>query len=92
MTTTGCDTECMTEQRQTKWFAIMAFSIIALASTATNFVGDNVTDETKEVKWVVSLLSIAFSFATLSVLATIFTKEKFNNTSIETGMVRFRFV
>lgn len=79
--------------RQTLWFAIMAFSIIALAALVTNFEGDtNVGDQNSHVKWVVSAISIAFSFATISVLAHLFIPDKFMNTSLETGMATFTAV
>lgn len=92
-TTNTTNTESCTKDetcgRQTQWFAIMAFSIIALASLVTNFDDDaNVSDQTSEVKWVVSAVSIAFAFATISVLAHFVIPDKFMNTNLETGMVR----
>ena len=91
-TTKSCDGKDQ-GGRQTQWFAIMAFSIIALAALVTNFENDtNVSDQSSEVKWVVSAISIALSFSTISVLAHLFISEKFMNTSLETGMVRFGLV
>jgi hypothetical protein len=52
----------------------------------SNFDGD-ISDQTKEVKWSVSAVSIALTLSSLSLLATIFLKDKFCN-SMETGMVR----
>jgi hypothetical protein len=76
------------EHHQTQWFAIMAFSIIALAALITNFDDDtNVGDQAKEIKWVVAAISIAFSVSTISVLAHLVIPDKFTNTNLETGMV-----
>lgn len=73
--------------RHTQWFAIMSFTIIALAALITNFDNDtNVSDQTSKVKWVVSAISIALSLASISVLANLFIPEKFQKTSLETGM------
>ena len=100
-TATTTTTTTTKDGRLTHWFAVMAFSIIALAAITTNFdssystpidfspnKGDyNITDQTKTVKWVVSAISIALSLASISVLAHVFIPQKFKNTHLETGMV-----
>ena len=75
-------------QHLTLWYALTAFSIIALAAVVTNFESNtNVGDQTSEIKWVVSAISIALAFATISLLAHIFIPKKFMNTNLETGLV-----
>ena len=87
--TSNCNDDANRGGRTTQWFAIMAFSVIALAALVTNFEdGTDIGDQTGEVKWVVSAISIAMSFATISVLAHVFIPDKFPNTNLETGMVR----
>jgi hypothetical protein len=73
--------------RQTQWFGVAAFTIIALVAMTNNF-NDNISDETKEVKWAVSAVSIALTFSSVAVIANLFLKDKFVGTIMETGMVR----
>jgi hypothetical protein len=73
--------------RQPHWFAVAAFSIIALVSMTSNFTGD-ISNQTKEVKWSVSAVSIALTFSSLALIATMVLKDKFVGTTMETGMVR----
>lgn len=79
------------QQRQTQWFAVMAFSAVALAAMVTNFNTDSIKDETREVKWAVSAISIALSMSTLSVVANQLLRDRFMNTNIETGMALLTF-
>lgn len=71
--------------RQTQWFAVTAFSVIALVAMTSNF-NDNIGDETKETKWAVSAVSIAFTMSSLACIANLFLKDKFVDTTMETGM------
>lgn len=79
--------DALNSQRHSQWFAVTAFSIIALVAMTTNFEG-NITDESKEVKWAASTVTIALTFSALAVLAHVLLKEKFVGTVIEKGMVR----
>ena len=80
-------TQEASKSRMSHWFAVAAFSTIALVSITSNMVGD-ISDQIKEVKWAVSAVSIALSFSVLALLATVVLKDKFVGTTIETGMVR----
>ena len=81
--------DVLNNKRHSQWFAVAAFSIIALVAMTSNF-DDKITDESKEVKWAASGVTIALSFSGLAVLGHVFLKEKFVGTVIEKGMVRLR--
>jgi preprotein translocase subunit SecE len=73
--------------REMQWFAVAAFTAIALVSMTRNF-ADNINNETHEVKWAVSAVCIALTLSILAVVANFFLKDKFVGTNMETGMVR----
>jgi hypothetical protein len=72
--------------RRSQWFAVAAFSIIALVSMTSNF-DDDIQDETKEVKWAVSGVSIALTFSALATIAHYLLKDKFVGKVTEGGLV-----
>lgn len=76
------------QTRNVQWFALAAFSNVALASMTSNFAND-LSDETKEVKWVVSGVSVALALSTLSFIAHFVLKEKFVGTIMEGGLVSY---
>jgi hypothetical protein len=73
--------------RQSQWFAVAAFSTVALVALCSNFEG-KIKDEDMRVKWAVSAISLALIFSALAVFAHILLKEKFANTAMEGGLVR----
>jgi len=78
--------------RSSHWFAVAAFSTIALVSITTEF-GDvgfegDITDQKRETKWAVSAISVALSLSGLAVFANLLLKDKFVDTPMEGGMVR----
>jgi Mg2+/citrate symporter len=74
------------KMRLGQWFAVAAFSTIALVAMTSNF--DKIKDQKKEVKWAVSAVSIALTFSALAVFAHVLLKAKFVGTAMEGGLVR----
>jgi len=76
--------------RSSHWFAVAAFSTIALVSITTEF-GDvgfegDITDQKRETKWAVSAISVALGLSGLAVFANLLLKDKFVDTPMEGGM------
>jgi hypothetical protein len=74
------------QQHLTTWFAMFAFTVIALTSIVTTD-GFRIQDQSREVQWVISAISITLTFTTLSIIAHWFIAEQFMSTNLETGMV-----
>ena len=72
--------------RLSQWFAVAAFSTIALVSMTSNFL-NKIKDEDRPSKWAVSAVSLTLTFSALAMFANILLKEKFVNTPMEGGLV-----
>ena len=72
--------------RQSHWFSVAAFSTIALVAITSTFDVD-ISDQTKQIKWAVSAVSISLTFSALAVFANILVKDKFVDTPVEGGLV-----
>ena len=90
MTNQATTTTTMTAQdkktRHSQWFAVAAFSTIALVAMTYDL--GKIKNQGMRVKWSVSAISLVLVFSALAFFAHIFLREKFANTAVEGGLVR----
>jgi hypothetical protein len=76
-----------TQGRHASWLMTAACSTIALVAMIKEYDG-KLKDQDRDLKWVVSALSIVITFSALGVFASVILKENFVGTMIEGGLVR----
>ena len=79
-------TMSVADSRFSRWFAVVAFSSVALTALITDLPG-NLSDEGKTVKWSASAISISLAMSALAWFAHMLIKDKFVGTHLEGGMV-----
>jgi len=77
----------LNNDRSPHWFAVAAFSTIALVSITSSFEdGEDLKDMEKETKWAVSAIIVSLFFSALAVFANLLVKDKFVDTLMEGGL------
>lgn len=77
--------------RGPQWFALFAFSIVALTALLTEVgvpISDQFTEYAQATKWSEAAISMSLAFSGLAVLAHMVRKDKFVGTVMEGGLVR----
>jgi hypothetical protein len=78
------------QARCLQWFALAAFTTIALVAMTSRFDG-NISDATKEqceIPWATTAMGVVLIISTLSLVGHFFVKDRFVGSLAEGGLVR----